>query len=96
MQNADQATGGPVLHTALVLHCSDITKMKVAIMIINYGNTIKGKVGVADFYLPLNIANYIIQDSICNDCSVRLFDVMFGKFDPYRDCNEVLSIFRIL
>jgi hypothetical protein len=42
MQNADQATGGQVLHTALVLHCSDITKMKVAIMIISYGNTIKG------------------------------------------------------
>ena len=56
----------------------------------------KGEVGVADFYLPLNIAYYSIQDSICNGCSLRLFDVMFGKFDLYRDSNEVLSIFRLL
>jgi hypothetical protein len=56
----------------------------------------KGEVGVADFYFPLNIANYSIQDSICNGYSVRLFDVMFGKFDLYRDSNEVLSIFGIL
>ena len=56
----------------------------------------KGEVGVTYFYLPLNIANYSIQDSICNGCSVRLFDDMFGKFDLYRDSNEVLSIFGIL
>jgi hypothetical protein len=41
----------------------------------------KGEVGVADFYLPLNIAYFSIQDSICNGCSLRLFDVMFGKFE---------------
>ena len=56
----------------------------------------KGEVDVADFYLPLKIAYYSIQGSICNGCSLRLFDVMFGKFDLYRDTNEVLSIFGIL
>jgi hypothetical protein len=56
----------------------------------------KGIVGVADFYLPLNIAYFSIQDSICNGCSLRLFDVMFGKFELSRGSNEVLSIFGIL
>lgn len=59
MQNADQGTDGPVLHTALVLHCSDITKMKVAIMIISYGNTIKGLSSCCGL-LPSS-KNYLLQ-----------------------------------